>query len=222
MAKKSVIPVSDATASIESNTVESVEIPEIAEAVEWIVSDETDIQTKAAVETKPAAVKAEPTVAVEAKPSFQKFAADADDKKANRYNIRNTRGELVTMEYLNRYVQCWCRIGDGFNNDRKANFVYFSSHEFLKQHVGETASAVGRAAAADLRWSKNRKSAAPAAAPVAAETLVVPDAPATPAVMTPEEEIADLQAKAAALDPADPAAMDALLAIAERIEVLSK
>lgn len=91
-----------------------------------------------------------------ARKGFQKFA-EAGDDAANPYGITNSRGQVVTNGYLSRYIQCWCRQGDGYVKDRKANFTYFMSDAFLSQHVGKTASQIGKAASTDARWGLTPK-----------------------------------------------------------------
>ena len=106
--------------------------------------------TPTAEEVNVAVEKAVKTTTPERK-GFQKFA-EAGDDAANPYGITNSRGQIVTNGYLSRYIQCWCRQGDGFTKDRKANFTYFMSDEFLSQHVGKTASQIGKAASISPRW----------------------------------------------------------------------
>lgn len=98
------------------------------------------------------AVAAQPVV----RKGFQKFA-EAGDGAANPYGITNSRGQIVTNGYLSRYIQCWCRQGDGFVKNRKENFAYFMSDAFLSQHVGKTASQIGKAASIDARWGLTPK-----------------------------------------------------------------
>jgi hypothetical protein len=84
---------------------------------------------------------------------LKKFAGP-NGEDANEYGITNDRGQVVTTQYLARYIQCWCRTGDGYIDDRKANFAYFMSHAFLSAHATLTASQVGKAAASDPRWNR--------------------------------------------------------------------
>ena len=115
--------------------------------------------------------KVDPTPVVEAAPvaeieststapvvrkGFQKFA-EAGDDAANPYGVTNSRGQVVTNGYLSRYIQCWCRQGDGFTKNRKENFAYFMSDAFLSQHAGKTASQIGKAASIDARWGLTPK-----------------------------------------------------------------
>jgi hypothetical protein len=124
-----------------------------------------NLSTPVAAKTEAVATTAQ---AVESsRSSFRKFAS-AGDKDANPYGITNSRGEIVTSAYLRRYVQCWCRQGDGFVKNRNENFAYFDSPEFLGQHVGKTASQIGKIASQDERWGKPSVAAVNAAAePVA-------------------------------------------------------
>ena len=114
---------------------------------------------------------------VATKSVFTKFAESTDDESANKFNVRNNRGQLVTNGYLRRYIQCWCRSGMGYTTNRAANFDYFMSEEFLSMHVGETASAIGKAASLDARWgtinreTKETRSATRKASRVAGNTI---------------------------------------------------
>lgn len=94
-----------------------------------------------------------------------KFAVDAADPKANKFGIVNGRGELVTTQYLARYIQCWCRQENGYVKNRKENFAYFMSNAFLSTCIGMTASQVGKKASVDARWGIAKK-AQPADAPL--------------------------------------------------------
>jgi hypothetical protein len=86
--------------------------------------------------------------------TFVKFAASETDDNANKYGIKNGRGEIVTDAYLRRYIQCWCRSGDGFTQNRDANFAFFMSDEFLATQRGKTASQVGKAASLSELWGR--------------------------------------------------------------------
>jgi hypothetical protein len=84
---------------------------------------------------------------------LQKFVTDVNDPKSNAFGITNTRGQIVTREYLARYIQCWCRKENRFVLNRKANFEYFMSTAWLGQHATDTASQVGHCASLDeTRW----------------------------------------------------------------------
>lgn len=87
--------------------------------------------------------------------TFEKFAVDPE--KGNKWGITNDRGDLVTESYLRRYVQCWCRAEHGYVLNRKANFEFFMSDEFIKPLVAsgiKTASQIGKAASIHPRWGK--------------------------------------------------------------------
>ena len=121
------------------------------------------------VDTAPAAEIEQPTaeevnVAVEKavkaatpeRKGFRKFA-ELGENDANPYGITNSRGQVVTKGYLSRYIQCWCRKGDGYSKNRSENFRYFMSDEFLSQHADKTASQIGKAASIDPRWGLTPK-----------------------------------------------------------------
>lgn len=76
---------------------------------------------------------------------------------ANPYSIRNSTGDLVSMDYLRRYIHCWCRVSDGFIHNRKANIEYFMSPAFLTPLKGKTASEIGKIASLDPRWGMSRQ-----------------------------------------------------------------
>jgi hypothetical protein len=80
------------------------------------------------------------------------------DVESNDWNhvILNSRGERVTKEYMNRYIQCWCRQGDGFTHNRRDNFKYFMSDEFLSANAGKTASQIGKIASMSDRWIEKK------------------------------------------------------------------
>ena len=142
------------------------------------------------------------TAQVAAKASALRKFAEANDPDANRYGIVNDRGQLVTNAYLSRYIQCWCRIPDGFVENRKQNFAWFMSDEFLSQHVGSTASKVGHAASQSDRWGSHNQKGRPSGAgktfvplaeapqPVAAEQQV-PTADAGGESITPPQPVAE-------------------------------
>jgi len=71
----------------------------------------------------------------------------------NRFNIVNSNGQVVSEDYLRRYIHCWCRTSNGFTYNRKANIAYFMSDAFLSQHVGKTASQIGKIASKSERWT---------------------------------------------------------------------
>jgi hypothetical protein len=77
---------------------------------------------------------------------FEKFGL-------NRFGIVNSDGEVVSEDYLRRYIHCWCRVSDGFTHNRKANIEYFMSDEFLAAHPGATASQIGKFASLSDRWN---------------------------------------------------------------------
>ena len=143
-----------------------------------------NIETTNPVDVAPATIE-QPTAGVSVAPAsqptadqvrkaFRKFA-EAGDNDANAYGIKNNRGEVVTTAYLRRYIQCWCRTGDGFLKNRAENFAYFMTEAFLSQHVGKTASQVGKAASVDARWGLPPKAPAVAKAP-AGTKVATPDA----------------------------------------------
>lgn len=72
----------------------------------------------------------------------------------NEFGIVNSAGQVVTRDYLRRYIHCWCRVSDGFVYNRKQNIEYFMSNEFLAKHRGKTASQVGKAASMSDRWNE--------------------------------------------------------------------
>ncbi len=122
---------------------------------------------------------------------LQKFAPSATDPKANKFGITNSRGEGVTREYLNHYVQCWCRLPEYENPNRKVFFAYFASDKFLSTCVGLTASQVGHKASIDPRWGLNKTAKRPigAAKPAAsAPADQQPEVPADPAPVEPTFE----------------------------------
>jgi len=144
-----------------------------------------NIETTNPVDVAPATIDQPTTVAgvsvapasqpiPEVRKAFRKFA-EAGDNDANAYGIKNNRGEVVTTAYLRRYIQCWCRTGDGFLKNRAENFAYFMTEAFLSQHVGKTASQVGKAASVDARWGLPPKAPAVAKAP-AGTKVATPDA----------------------------------------------
>lgn len=96
-----------------------------------------------------------------------KFVKSESDSKANKFDIRNSDGELVSMDYLRRYIHCWCRVSDGYTHNRKTNIEYFMSDTFLAQHRGKTASQVGKAASIDARWNITPTTPATPTTPVA-------------------------------------------------------
>lgn len=118
-----------------------------------------EIEQPSAEEVNVAVEKAVKSATPERK-GFRKFA-DLGDNDANPYGITNSRGQVVTKGYLSRYIQCWCRKGDGYHKDRSANFAYFMSDEFLSQHADKTASQIGKAASIDPRWGLAPKPAKP-------------------------------------------------------------
>jgi hypothetical protein len=85
--------------------------------------------------------------------TFNKFASES--VTGNTYGIVNDDGQIVTLDYLRRYIHCWCRVSDGFTTNRKANIAYFMSAEFLSAHKGMTASQIGHAASLDARWDRH-------------------------------------------------------------------
>jgi hypothetical protein len=109
-------------------------------------------------------VEAEAPAAQKVGQTFRKFA-QAGDNDANIFGITNNRGEIVTNSYLRRYIQCWCRAPHGYTKNRKANFDYFMSEEFLSLHIGKTASQIGKAASSDARWGLVKPAPAPADEP---------------------------------------------------------
>jgi hypothetical protein len=134
------------------------------------------------------------------KKGFVKFAASVDAVDANKFGITNSRNEVVTDGYLRRYIQCWCRQEHGFVKDRKANFEYFMSGEFLSQQVGKTASQVGKAASISDRWGIVRRPAIagepPAVITSMATAVVNGETPveSEPEVSNPVESLAETQA----------------------------
>jgi hypothetical protein len=180
---------------------------------------------------------------------LQKFAASAADEKANKFGILNSRGELVTNAYLSRYVQCWCRKEHGYVKDRKANFAYFMSDQFLATMVGKTASQVGKAASLDARWDLHKPATGLPAQPVTEDAMpveTVATAPTEqvfetslksepagePAPRLTKKQLAELarkqhdievlraQADALKATSDDPATAGALSSIAREIEVI--
>jgi hypothetical protein len=81
---------------------------------------------------------------------------------SNRFGITNSRGEVVSEDYLRRYIHCWCRAEHGFTHNRKENIAYFMSDEFLSQHPGKTASQIGKIASQSERWNAPAKAKAKA------------------------------------------------------------
>ena len=76
---------------------------------------------------------------------------------SNRFAISNGSGQVVSEDYLRRYIHCWCRASNGFTHNRSANIAYFMSDEFLSQHKGKTASQIGKAASLSPRWNPEPK-----------------------------------------------------------------
>jgi len=153
---------------------------------------------------------------------LQKFAASAADEKANKFGICNSRGELVTNSYLSRYVQCWCRKEHGYVKDRKANFAYFMSDQFLATMVGKTASQVGKAASLDARWDLHKPATGLPAQPVTEDAM--PDAPVDEVPAAPAEQVFEttLESESAG-EPAPRLTKKQLAALAKKqhdIEVL--
>jgi hypothetical protein len=81
-----------------------------------------------------------------------KFASDKTP--GNKWGIMNSTDEVVTVEYLRRYIHCWNRIQDGFVHDRKHNIAYFLSDAFLLTCGGLTASQVGQKARFSPLWKR--------------------------------------------------------------------
>lgn len=172
---------------------------------------------------------------VPAKGVLQKFAESEQDEKANQYDIRNERGDLVTRAYLSRYIQCNCRQGNGFVANRKENFAYFMSDAFLSECRGMTANEVGRKAAADPRWgdgpatvkaqakalSAAAHTAKPAGATVTGATDDAPEAGSQTISKANRQRIAELTAMISALDPNDPETAPAIADAQREIEILS-
>jgi hypothetical protein len=77
--------------------------------------------------------------------TFEKFGNNA-------YGITNEDGKMITMDYIRRYIHCWCRVSNGFVHERKANIAHFMSPENLEAHRGMTGSRVGHDAALSTRW----------------------------------------------------------------------
>lgn len=167
---------------------------------------------------------------------LQKFAESADDAKANQYGICNERGELVTRQYLSRYIQCNCRQGNGFVANRKENFAYFMSDAFLSECRGMTANEVGRKAAASPRWGDGpaaakaqakalsaavTHAAKPAGATVTGATDDAPEAGSQTISKVNRQRIAELTAMISALDPNDPETAPAIADAQREIEILS-
>ena len=75
----------------------------------------------------------------------------------NRFGITNGSGQVVSEEYLRRYVHCWCRTSNGFTHNRSENIAYFMSDEFLALHPGKTASQIGKIASQSPRWNPEPK-----------------------------------------------------------------
>jgi len=87
------------------------------------------------------------------KVTFRKFAELTDDD-VNPWGVTNDRNQLITIGYLSRYIQCWCRKADGFELNRKVNFAYFLTDEWMSQWVGKkmNASQIGQQASLSPRW----------------------------------------------------------------------
>jgi hypothetical protein len=73
-------------------------------------------------------------------------------------------------------VQCWCRKGNGFNTNRKSNFEYFASDEFLTGCIGLTASQVGKRASISELWGLVVKPAGEPATSAPVDTAEMVDA----------------------------------------------
>ena len=79
--------------------------------------------------------------------SFEKFGN-------NRFGICNSKGEIVSEDYLRKYIHCCCRVSAGYTLDRKSNIEYFMSDEFLSANSGKTACQIGIIASKSERWGK--------------------------------------------------------------------
>jgi hypothetical protein len=79
--------------------------------------------------------------------TFSKFGV-------NRFGIVNSKGEVVSEDYLRRYIHCWCRKDDPMYNvpNRGQIIDHFMSDEFLSKHLGKTASQIGKIASIDPIW----------------------------------------------------------------------
>ena len=82
---------------------------------------------------------------------------ESETTVGNNYGITNSKGQVVTAEYLARYIHCWCRASNGFRHNRKENIAFFTSAEFLSTCAGLTASQVGHKAALSPRWNAKAK-----------------------------------------------------------------
>jgi hypothetical protein len=119
------------------------------EMLETVEVTDAEVLDLSAVET---ATTAQPVKPVAKTAPFMKFA-DSEDV-VNPWRITNNRNQLLTTAYLRRYIQCWCRVENGYTENRAANLAYFMSDEFLAPHAGETASHVGKLASIDARWGE--------------------------------------------------------------------
>lgn len=146
---------------------------------------------------------------------------DANDPFAKQFGITNDDGLFISRQYVNQYVQCWCRMNKGYNGtatfSRKTAFALFNSDQYLQECVDAkvtTGSAIGQRASLDAQWgdeprlmreaNAKRKTVAPA--PVA-------PAPITPAVdVTSDPEAAAFAANAlvneAAIIVSEPAVVE--------------
>jgi hypothetical protein len=84
---------------------------------------------------------------------LNKFASES--VAGNKFGIVNSRGEVVTMEYLRRYLHCWCRVADGFVSTKRHEIIeHYMSDAVLTRCKGMTASQIGKACSLDPRWNR--------------------------------------------------------------------
>jgi hypothetical protein len=134
---------------------------------------------------------------------------EATDPFAVLFGITNDHGRLISRSYLKAYVQCNCRLPDGFKDQptisRKELFNDFVSDGYLTECVAagiKTAGGIGKRASLDARWNRP----APVAKPKVAKPVIAKPTAATPIVapLTAEPPTdADAEAFAANMANAD-------------------
>lgn len=124
-------------------------------------TDEEAIVEVLATLPTPAVAPVKPVlpVVVPVSKSKSHFAASPAAPEANKWGIVNGRGEVVTTAYLKAYVECSCRIPDGYVKDRVANMQYLMSDAFMSACKADklTAAQVGKRASVDPRWGLAKK-----------------------------------------------------------------
>ena len=106
--------------------------------------------------------------------AFEKFGK-------NVAGIRNSKGQELTVPYIRRYCECWCRIEHGYmSKERKAIFDEYTTDTYLLAHANLTGSQIGGKCAEDPRWAINAKKT-----PATVVTNGVMTPAAAPAPITP-------------------------------------